>query len=138
MKFKYSQYPAPNGKSIYRASVPILFKHGSSIFYTEGIIDSGADYTILPIEVAGELNIKLESKKKATFLGAGSNPFTVYESPVKIQHLLRQNGFRSIQWESIVYFAESQPGVLLGNFGFLDRLKVTLDGTKKEVEIIYS
>lgn len=49
--------------------------------------------------------------------------------------LLRQGGFRSIQWKTKVFFAESQPGILLGQKGFLERFKVILDGQKKEVEI---
>jgi hypothetical protein len=135
MRFKYSQYPTPDGKNIYRPSVPIVLKNGSSFILVEAVIDSGADFTIFPIEIAGVLNLKLDKNSKKNFIGAGSNPFTVYPSPVKIEHILRQSGFRSLKWKTDVYFAESQPAILLGNQGFLDQFVVTFDGKKKEIEI---
>jgi len=135
MIFKYSQYPAPDGKSIYRPSIPIVFKYRNRFILVEAVIDSGADYTILPIEIAGELGLKLDKRTKSTFFGAGGNPFTVYRSPYKLEHIIRQTGFRSYDWKSFVYFAESQPAILLGHNGFLDQFKVTLNGINKEVEI---
>lgn len=102
----------------------------------EALIDSGADFTILPIEIAGVLSIKLDTNKKTSFEGAGGNHFIVYPSPVKIEHIIRQSGFRVIKWEAVVYFAESQPAILLGNNGFLDQVKVIFNGKDKTIEIM--
>ncbi len=135
MKFKYSEYSARDGSTLFRPTVPITFKSKSQFIFTEAIIDSGADFTILPIEIAGALGLALNAKAKTTFLGAGNNPFTVYPSPEVIEHILRQSGFRPIQWKSIVFFAELQPAILLGHKGFLEHFKVTLDGQRKELEI---
>lgn len=135
MKFKYSEYIGPNSTKLFRPTVPIIFKNRSKFIQTEAIIDSGSDFTILPIEMAGILDIKLNINTKTTFYGAGNNLFTVYPSPENIEHILRQNKFRSIKWETKVFFAESQPGILLGHKGFLEKFKVTLDGKKKELEI---
>jgi hypothetical protein len=135
MKFNYSQYPTPDGKTIFRPSIPILLKNGKHFILVEAVIDSGSDFTIFPLEIAGALNIKLDKNSKSNFLGAGSNPFTVYHSPVKIEHVLRQNGFRTLTWKTNVYFAESQPAILLGNKGFFDQFVVTIDGKKREVSI---
>lgn len=135
MKFKYSEYIGSNGSKIFRPTVSIIFKNKSRFINTEAIIDSGADFTILPIEIAGILDVKLDPRNKKTFHGAGSNPFTVYPSPFEIEHILRQDGFRAIRWKTKVFFAESQPAILLGQKGFLERFKVTLDGRKKELVI---
>lgn len=135
MKFKYSEYTTPDKTKIFRPTVAILFKNKSKFILTEAIVDSGADFTILPIEMAGILDIKLDLRKKTTFHGAGSNPFPVYPSPKSIEHTLKQNGFRPITWKTKVYFAESQPGILLGHKGFLENFKVTLNGKRKELEI---
>ncbi len=135
MKFKYSEYSNPDGSKIYRPIVPIMFRYKSRFIQTAAIVDSGADFTILPIEIAGILEIKLDQREKMTFHGAGNNSFTVYPSPVDIEPILRQSGFRTINWQTKIYFAESQPGILLGHGGFLERFKVTLDGKKKELEI---
>lgn len=136
MIFKYSEYEETNGKKVYRPEIPIMFKNGKNFIFLGAVIDSGADYIILPIETAGSLNLKLEKKDKTEFYGAGKNAFTVYKSPREIEYIIRQNGFRNISEKTIVYFAESQPTILLGNHGFLQKLKVTLNGPKKEVEII--
>jgi len=135
MKFKYSEYTVPNKGKIFRPTVPIMFKNKSKFIHTEAIVDSGADFTILPIEIAGILDIKLDLRKRTTFHGAGSNPFPVYLSPVSIELMIRQGGFRPIKWRSKVFFAESQPGILLGHKGFLEKFKITLDGKNKELEI---
>lgn len=135
MKFKYSEYTDTNNIKIYRPTIPIVFKSKSKFIQMEAIIDSGADFTILPIEIAGILDIKLDGRTKTEFHGAGGNPFPVYPSPVNIEHILRQSGFRTINWQTKVFFAESQPAILLGHKGFLERFRVTLDGKRKEVEI---
>lgn len=136
MIFKYSEYQEPNGGKLYRPEIPILFKNGKNFVFLGAVIDSGADYIILPIEMAGQLKLKLESKDKTEFFGAGKNPFTVYKSPSEVEYIIRKNGFRNITHKTIVYFAESQPTILLGNHGFLQKLKVILNGPKKEVEIV--
>lgn len=135
MKFKYSEYISSDRSKIFRPTVPIIFKNKLKFIQTEAVIDSGADFTILPIEMAGILDIKLNLRTKTTFHGAGSNPFNVYLSPIEIEHILRQDGFRPIQWKTRVFFAESQPAILLGQKGFLEKFKTTLDGQKRETEI---
>lgn len=135
MKFKYSEYFGSDGSKIFRPTISIIFGNKSKFIHTEAIIDSGADFTILPIEIAGVLDIKLDPRTKTTFHGAGNNSFTVYPSLVEIEHTLRQGGFRPIRWKTEVFFAESQPGILLGQKGFLEKFRVTLDGQRKETEI---
>ncbi len=133
MIFKYREYLGANGKNIYRPTVPIIFRNGKNFAFLEAVIDSGADYIVLPIEMAGLLNLKLETKTE--FYAAGGNRFTVYKSPSEIEYFIRKNGFRNITHRTVVYFAESQPAILLGHHGFLEKLHITLNGPKKEVEI---
>lgn len=136
MKFKYSEYLDEKGVKIFRPTIPIVFKINSKFIQTEAILDSGADFIILPIEMATILDIKLDINKRMNFFGAGGNSFSVYPSPEKIEHILRQNGFRTIKWSTNVFFAESQPAILLGQKGFFEHFLVTMDGKNKEVEIL--
>lgn len=135
MKFKYSEYLFNDGSTLSRPTISITFKYKSKFLPMEALIDSGADFTILPIEIADILNVALDSKSEKTFQGAGGNPFDVYFSSVAVEHILEQTGFRQIKWKTKVFFAKDQPTVLLGQKGFLERFKVTLDGRKKEVEV---
>ncbi len=104
MKFKYSEYLDEKGVKIFRPTIPIVFKINSKFIQTEAILDSGADFIILPIEMATILDIKLDINKRMNFFGAGGNSFSVYPSPEKIEHILRQNGFRTIKWSTNVFF----------------------------------
>jgi len=72
---------------------------------------------------------------KTEFYAAGGNRFPVYKSPMEIEYIIRKDGFRNITHKTTVYFAESQPAALLGDHGFLQKLKITLNGPKKEIEI---
>lgn len=137
MFFKYSRFETNDGKTefIYRPTVEIVFKYETEFILVEGLIDSGADFTILPLEIAEELRVPLNEKTRTEFYGAGGNTFSVCQSAVKIEHILRQAGFRSLKWENKVYFGASQPTILLGQNGFLNQFRVTLDGIKKQTEI---
>jgi hypothetical protein len=135
MKFKYFEYETHKGL-IKRPGVSLLLKNGKPYVILDAIVDSGSDFSIFPIEIAGQLNIKLNGKTKESFIGAGNNPFTVYKSPIEVEHVIMLSGFRPLKWKSVVYFAESQPAILLGHHGFLDRFKIILDGKKQEMEII--
>lgn len=137
MVFKYSQFPTSGEKDvfIYRPTIPIVLKYRTNFILVEALVDSGADQTILPVEIATTLNIPLDASSVTSFLGAGGNSFEVYRSQVLVQHILRAPGFRPIQWGTKVYFTQSQPTILLGQDGFLNRFRVTLDGIKKQIEI---
>lgn len=134
MKFQYAQYQV-NDKYIYRPTVPITLKYKSKQIKLLALVDSGADFSIIPIEIADYLNVELDKDLHTKFAGAGDNLFDVYYSPVKISHSLYQKGFRAITWKTHVYFADHQPSILLGHSGFLEFFKVTFDGIKKEIQI---
>lgn len=100
------------------------------------LIDSGSDWTILPLEVAEVLGLEVKSKSKTEFNAAGGGTFSVYKSSHAIEHILSQTGFRDFKWKSHVCFSVSQPTILLGQIGFLDRFKVILNGMQKTTEIV--
>lgn len=64
MKFQYYRFETPDQKIFHRPIIPIVFKSENKFVITRGIIDSGSDCTILPIEFAGSLNLKLDPKQK--------------------------------------------------------------------------
>lgn len=115
--------------------VPITFRNKKKVFVTIALIDSGADVSILPIEIAGELGLKLDPKEKIEMNAAGGNTFFIYPSTEKIECIVEQKGFRSIILRSKVYFTEAASTILLGHNNFLYQLKITLDGVKKEIVV---
>ena len=136
MKFQYSQFSVSGSRMVYRPMLEIVLKANKRFIYTHAVIDSGADCCIYPKDLADDLGITLDPKNKEEFFGAGGKKFVVFPSPVKIEHLIRKNGFRSIVWQnSKVYFANNHNIALLGMSGFLDKFRVVLNGCDKEFEI---
>lgn len=135
MLFPYVEFLGLAEDRIFRPMIPVTFKADGKTFKTYSLIDSGADYTILPIEIAGVFGLKISDQPSYSVLGAGGNTFTIYKSPIEIEQIIQKRGFRDIKWKSFVYFAESGSTILLGQSGFLDCFKVVLNGKNKEVEI---
>ncbi|MCF7846137.1 MAG: hypothetical protein K9L85_02775 [Candidatus Peribacteraceae bacterium] len=135
MLFKYSQQQFADGGGMSLPLIPVTFRSKKHSIPTFALIDSGADVPILPIEIAGELGLKLNSKEKIEMNAAGGNKFYVYPSPEKVECVIEQKGFRSIVLRSPVYFAESASTILLGHNNILYQLRIVLDGAKKEVSV---
>lgn len=136
MNFPYIEFLGLSEERIFRPMIPIIFKANKKEFKTYSLIDSGSDYTILPIEIATILNLDISNEPRFNMLGAGGNCFIIYKSPIKIQFNIQKNGFKELHWKSYVYFAESGTTILLGQNGFLDQCKVLFNGTNKTIEIL--
>lgn len=136
MIFPYVEFLGLAEDRIFRPMVPVTFRANGKNFKTYSLIDSGADYTVLPIEIAGVFKLKLSDQPRYSMLGAGGSTFTIYKSPIEIEQIIQKRGFRDIKWKSFVYFAESDSTILLGQNSFLNHFKIILNGKNKEVEIV--
>lgn len=136
MKFPYVEFLGLAEERIFRPLIPITFKANDRVFESYALIDSGSDYTVLPIEIAGKLGLQLSHHLKYYIEGAGGNDFAIYRSSAEIEYVLQQRGSKAIRWLSHVYFAESGTTLLLGQKGFLDRFQVKLNGSKREIQIL--
>lgn len=136
MQFDYVEFLGFSEERIFRPLIPVTFKHKGLSFKSFALLDSGADYTILPIQVADSLGVALASDLSFQIEGAGGQKFTIYKSPETVDHVLSKRGFRDIKWSCPVYFSESGSTLLLGQKGFLDRFKVTLDGHSRTASIV--
>lgn len=135
MIFQYTEFLGLAEDRVFRPLIPVTFIANRQSFNSYVLIDSGADYSILPIEIAGRLKLDISNQPRYQIISAGGNTFTIYKSPSKIEHVIQKRGFRDIIWEETVYFAESSSTLLLGQNGFLRHFKILLDGEKREVEI---
>ncbi|MBD3331071.1 hypothetical protein GF354_06145 [Candidatus Peregrinibacteria bacterium] len=115
--FPYVEYLGLAEDRVFRPVIPVIFQANGEEFKNYCLIDSGADYSILPIEIAGKFNLELGSQPRYTVQGAGGSRFTIYRSPIEIDHIIKKRGFRDIKWKSTVYFSESGSTILLGQNG---------------------
>ena len=135
MDFPYIEDLGLEEERIFRPMLPVTFKANGESFKSYALVDSGSDYTILSIEVAGILKLRLTTEREFHLQGAGGNIFRIYKSPERVEQTIEKRGFRPRKFSSHVYFAESGSVILLGQKGFLDHLNVKLKGPKKELEV---
>lgn len=135
MKFQYTEFLGVAEERIFRPIIEVGFSANGKKIPMQCLIDSGSDYTILPIEAAGIFKFSLSDQPQYRMAGAGNNTFTIYKSPVELEIFFKRKGFREIKHKSFVYFAESEPIGLLGFKGFLENYRVKLDGKNREIEI---
>ena len=137
MIFPFIEFLGLAEERIYRPIIPINFSAKNHLYNTYALIDSGADYSILPIEVAGRFKFSLSDQLQYLIQGAGGNIFTLYRSTVEVDHTIKKKGFRDFKWKSHVFFAESATTTLLGFKGFLENFSVKLDGKKRDIKITH-
>ncbi len=137
MKFKYRRYLAQLAEgvapvTVYRPTLPLILQGPKAIARRMALVDTGADFTLLPQSLGIELGIALERDRAIELTGVGHS--TIEASPATVVFELRQ-GSESLRWEGRAYFAD-QDYLLLGNEGFLERFKATFDWSQKTLELI--
>lgn len=80
MKFSYIEFLGLAEERLFRPMIPVTWTAEKESFTSYALIDSGADYTILPIAVAGRLKLKLENQPQYHILGGGGATFKIYRS----------------------------------------------------------
>lgn len=114
---------------IKRPIIRIIVKSKDTFVIYPALIDSGADYCILSIELAQTLNIKL-SKRKVSFKGVGKGKVQGFWGEVEIR-------IGGVSYKTKAIFAEiSDFGHgILGQRGFFDIFIVKFDLIKEEIEL---
>lgn len=136
MNFPFTEFLGLAEDRVFRPLIPITFKANNKSFDGYALIDSGSDYNILPIGIAKILGLDLSCESRYNISAAGGRVFTIYKSPIAIGHIIKKRGWKMINWNAFVYFTEVGGDILLGQSGFLNQFKVTLDGKNKEIEIV--
>lgn len=135
MKFFYREIevlhsPASQRKrKIFRPIITLFVVYGKNIIGYEALIDSGADYNIFDGAVAQYLGIKITSGYKRQITGLGGKSIIGYEHKVILRIGEAQFGTQAI-------FSKEIPADsfgVLGNQGFFDHFKATLDYRKRTI-----
>lgn len=132
MKFKYRKInlTSPFSKQlISRPIIPISLEYKGVKVRYEALIDSGADFTILPIGLMSVLNIDIKNCRKVNFSGVGGEIINGVITKIAL-------GIGECNYLTNVVFAEISGAIgILGQLGFFDFFKVTFDLKKKEIEV---
>ena len=136
MEFHYTKFGADDGK-VEKPCVPITIQYSGKRFpIGNALVDTGADFTILPLEIAHVLEIELDDEEPARIACAGGGMFVALPSRKQLTFIIEQSGYRPIQWKGIAYFTEDEPLCLLGHYQCLDRFDLTFHGPEKTLDVL--
>ena len=138
MRFPYVQYevdpsPAEPGViEVFRPVIPIRLIGRASSRLVRGLLDTGADESVIPMEFADRIGVIEAAVPDGTVLSASG------EMPVTYGTLIIElaSGVEHYRWNAVVGIVD-QPlrEALLGNIGFLRYFDVTFFGERREVRL---
>ncbi len=132
-RFDITPCPAfPNTTTTLRPVILITLEYQGQKRNYRALIDSGADFTIFHSLIGELLGIDIESGKEAYFGGVGGSGMRAYFHTITAQ--VGEHSYR-------LYcgFSQDIPADgygILGQVGFFDQFKVTLDHQQEEIEVI--
>ena len=129
--FKYKKIDRPKPlPSSFSPMIPITLKHKSKTLDVLGLLDSGADTTALPKEIAEILDIDLSGEREPV-VGIGDAEAITSKVEIVIQY---DHERRSIPVEIKVILGDKEDfPVLIGRSGFFDAFHITFKESEKRV-----
>jgi hypothetical protein len=134
MNFPYRSYisDAPDGDGfieLLRPVVKVSVAGPAASANCIGLVDTGADHTILPKSLAEELGIAIQPAAGAPASVFGGQPVQLWFGDAKLSIF---ESDEIISWAATVFFYDSTKSenemVILGHTGFLDYFTATFDG----------
>ena len=132
MEFDYTKREWSRGV-VYVPVLPILL-NGFPVGHA--FVDSGADVTLLPMELNQLLNVELDMENAIELTSAAGTDFRAIPSSTKVEYCIEHSGFRPITWKGTVFFVSEQPTILLGQYQCLSELVITLDAKRRKIVVV--
>jgi hypothetical protein len=138
VKYRYAPYqvspsPAEPGVTIaYRPAIPVRIIGLSGSVLLWGVLDTGADESILPAYLLERLQVATRAGDVDVLSGADGRPFVVTYGTVDFEVQLDDHAAR---WHAKVAFDPHRVDPLFGQVGFLRHFTVTFDGPGRFVMI---
>lgn len=137
MKFPYKKLPIEPrspylGTSVLRPIIPITIIHQNNSLRYDALIDSGADFCILPAEIGDYLGKEVRSGVKVNFGGIqGDGRATAYIHDV----VLNVGGYDYKTTVGFSYDIAKRGYGILGQKGFFNIFRIQFDYRKEEIEL---
>lgn len=133
MKFSYRKIdladPFSSKQFVYRPIMKISLGYKELSLRFEALIDSGADFSIFPIEIAYRLNIPIKKAKKIYFSGVGGESFEGI-----VANIIIEVDTEIIKTKAVFTEAKENTGIL-GQRGFFDHFDVNFKYKSRVIEI---
>ena len=131
------EYIPSDGKltTIYLPSLPVTLSGEKAFPVGHALVDTGADITILPMEMREWIGVDLDEGAAIQIGSAGGGGFLAVPSAKKVKYSIEKPGFRALRWKGTVFFAPRQPVVLLGHYQCLDQLDLIFKGKERTLVV---
>lgn len=131
LTFKYKTVMRPDGSPVKTPSIPILLS-GKEKFETIALLDSGADVSAVPADIADILGLDIKGERNPAF-GIGGKVDSV-ETKMSIA-VEKGHEHYSLQIPVKVILGQYDFPVLLGRAGFFDKFVVTFDQANEKLSL---
>lgn len=127
--FRYKTVKRPDGTPVKTPSIPIILK-GKENFETVALLDSGADISAIPKNVAEILGLKLDGKRTPAY-GIGGKVNSIETK----MNIVVEKGHEHYLFEIPVkaILDDYDFPILLGRAGFFNKFKITFDESKEKI-----
>lgn len=116
--FPYVEFLGLAEDRVFRPMIPVTFKANGEELKSYALVDSGADYTILPIEIVGKFKLGLGAEPNYTVQGAGGNSFTIYKSPIELEIIIKKEDLERSNANQQYFLQSQEPLSFLGKADF--------------------
>ena len=134
LTFKYKRVKRPNNIEIKSPSIPITLSNGSGKYQFIALLDSGADISIIPQDVAELLGIDLNGKKEEARGIGGKVPAIQKNISIELGKNHESYTF-TIPFKVILNHRDEEIPVFLGRAGFFDKFVVTFNQSEERVTL---
>ena len=138
MRFPYIPFSVaptpshPDSTVTYRPYIPIRVVGPRGSARLDGLLDTGADETVLPRSITEVLGIDLDVGAQARFRGVGGQIVVVTYGRVELEVGTKSRWFR---WPATVAFLDGRESAILGHSGFLEHFTASFSGQRRLVTL---
>ena len=115
--------------------IPVTIKYGGKEINVRALIDSGADYTFIPEDVAGLLGIKYHRGRETSITGIDKElKCTLHHVTVTLFDGSDKVVVRKVP-AHVPKLSQKKVGVLIGRRGLLDEFELTLNAKENAIKL---
>ena len=131
ISFKYKNVNRPDGTKVKTPSIPIQLD-GKEKFDTIALIDSGADISAIPLDIAEILGLDLSGEETPAYGIGGKVNSVETKMSIKIEKGHEQYAF---QIPIKVILGDYDFPILLGRAGFFSEFVISFDESQEKVSL---
>jgi predicted aspartyl protease len=133
MNFKYKSLPRKDGPPRRTPTIPVTFIGPEDSIDIMAILDSGADISVLPMEVGEQLGLDL-AKNRSPCSGIGGEVDTS-ENHVRVRISQGHENYAFDIPVKVVLDPKASIPVLIGRDGFLEKFEITFDEKRERISL---